>query len=288
MRDRIRRRDGTVQASLDNQETLYYANVSIGTPPQQFKLHLDTGSSDLWVNARESSFCSNQENGCSQSGTYSANASSSYSYVNSVFNITYVDGSGATGDYAKDTLSISNLTIQNFQFGIGYTSSSQQGILGIGYPINEVIVSSARQQSYNNLPAAMANTDVISSNSYSLWLNDLDVSALPPRVLRSAPCRMHFLCFPTSPWNRRPYHAPYCQSDLMLTSLPHSQAQDLSCLAASTQPSTTSLCRRCQSLRSLGYLRSSSLPLQQWARMATQVPSSPAKAFPPCWTLAAA
>lgn len=178
VRDRLRKRDGTVQQTLDNEETLYYANVTIGTPPQQFRLHIDTGSSDLWVNAAQSQLCSDPETGpyCTQSGTYNANASLSYKFVNSAFNITYVDGSGAVGDYVSDTLAISNLTITNFQFGVGYESSSPQGIMGIGYGINEVQVNNAHLQAYNNLPAAMSNTGVIGAEAYSLWLNDLDAN----------------------------------------------------------------------------------------------------------------
>ena len=184
IRDQLRRRDvqlqkraGTIQATLDNQETLYFTNVSIGTPPQTFRLHIDTGSSDLWVNSEDSQLCSGTDIPyCRQSGAYSANASSSYEYVNSVFNITYVDGSGAAGDYVTDTLTIGNLTITNFQFGVGYSSASPQGIMGIGYPINEVQSANARLPPYNNLPATMANTGTIGANVYSLWLNDLDAN----------------------------------------------------------------------------------------------------------------
>ena len=176
VRDRLRRRAGTVQATLDNEETLYFANVTLGTPPQQFQLHIDTGSSDLWVNAQESSLCSGDARNCEPTGAYSANQSSTYQYVNSAFNITYMDGSGAVGDYATDTISIANLSIQGFQFGIGYESSSPEGILGIGYPVNEVAVNNAHLKPYNNLPAAMANTGSIQSIAYSLWLNDLEAN----------------------------------------------------------------------------------------------------------------
>ncbi|KAL9053899.1 MAG: hypothetical protein Q9162_004472 [Coniocarpon cinnabarinum] len=171
--DRLRRRD-TVSVPLDNEETLYFANVTLGTPEQDFALQIDTGSSDLWVNAQQSSLCTRRPDICSVTGSYNANASSTYEYVNSFFNITYIDGSGALGDYATDTLTIANLTIQSLQLGIGYQSSSIQGILGLGYPINEVQVNNARLKAYDNLPAAMANTNVIGAPAYSLWLNDLD------------------------------------------------------------------------------------------------------------------
>ncbi|PQE22314.1 eukaryotic aspartyl protease protein [Rutstroemia sp. NJR-2017a WRK4] len=57
-RDRIRRRSNTVTATLDNEETLYFANGTLGTPAQSLRLHIDTGSSDLWVNTPSSALCS--------------------------------------------------------------------------------------------------------------------------------------------------------------------------------------------------------------------------------------
>jgi hypothetical protein len=115
-------------------------------------------------------------NQCGASGTYNANQSSTYNYVNSVFNISYVDGSGASGDYATDTFRFGGKTLKDMQFGIGYVSSSTEGILGIGYPINEVAVGRAGLQPYPNLPAKLADTGDINSKAYSLWLNDLDAS----------------------------------------------------------------------------------------------------------------
>lgn len=174
--DRLRRRQKTVQQTLDNLETLYFANASLGTPPQNLRLHIDTGSSDLWTNAANSPLCSRRGNDCAPSGTYSANSSSTYQYVNSVFNISYVDGSGASGDYAKDNFNFGGRTVEGLQFGIGYTSTSPEGILGIGYTINEVQVNRAGGKPYPNLPQALADNGDINSNAYSLWLNDLDAS----------------------------------------------------------------------------------------------------------------
>lgn len=137
---------------------------------------MDTGSSDLWVNTDESSLCSSSRNDCSSAGTYSANDSSTYEYVNSVFNISYVDGSGASGDYVKDTFSFGGTNITELQFGIGYTSTSSEGVLGIGYTSNEVAVNRAGLDAYSNLPQLMVDKGLIESNAYSLWLNDLDAS----------------------------------------------------------------------------------------------------------------
>ncbi|KAF1926855.1 candidapepsin-4 precursor [Didymella exigua CBS 183.55] len=173
--DQLRRR-GTVQQTLDNLETLYFANATLGTPEQTFRLHIDTGSSDLWVNSYKSSLCTERGNQCGDSGTYNANESSTYEFVNNAFNISYVDGSGASGDYATDTLRFGGQTIQNMQFGIGYTSSSPEGILGIGYMINEVQVNRFNLDEYPNLPQKLKNDKAISANAYSLWLNDLDAS----------------------------------------------------------------------------------------------------------------
>ncbi|TVY22065.1 putative aspartic-type endopeptidase OPSB [Lachnellula arida] len=175
-RDQLRRRSGTVQATLDNEETLYFANATLGTPAQKLRLHIDTGSSDLWVNTPTSSLCTGKGKPCAAAGTYSANSSSSYSYVASDFNISYVDGSGASGDYVTDNFTLGSTTLKTLQFGIGYTSSSAEGILGIGYQLNEVQVQRANKQAYNNLPAQLVSDGLISSNAYSLWLNDLDAS----------------------------------------------------------------------------------------------------------------
>ncbi|KAF2084736.1 acid protease [Saccharata proteae CBS 121410] len=175
-RRRKMKRSATLQESLDNLETLYFANASMGTPKQTLRLHIDTGSSDLWVNSASSSLCSEKMDPCSESGTYSANDSSTYNYLNSDFNISYVDGSGASGDYVTDNFYFGGYNLTDMEFGIGYTSSSSEGVLGVGYAVNEVAVNRAGLDAYPNLPQLLVNKGIINSNAYSLWLNDLEAS----------------------------------------------------------------------------------------------------------------
>jgi len=160
---------------LDNEQTLYYANITLGTPAQKLQVSLDTGSSDLWVNSANSQLCSSAQEQC-QGGTYSQRASSSAKTINNDFNISYVDGSGAVGSYLSDTLGFAGVTLDNFQFGIGEESASTMGVLGISYQAIEVQVNRAGGQPYPNLPIALRDAGHINTAAYSLWLNDLDSS----------------------------------------------------------------------------------------------------------------
>ncbi|CEI68677.1 putative aspartic-type endopeptidase opsB [Fusarium venenatum] len=173
-RQRLSKRDGTVNVGIDNEQSLYFLNASIGTPPQNFRLHLDTGSSDLWVNAVGSELCDTHANICAESGLYNPNKSSTYEYVNSDFNISYADGSGASGDYVTDTFKMGQVSIKDLQFGIGYVTSDNEGVIGIGYTTNEAVVAQPDAEFYKNMPARLSSDGVIASNAYSLYLDDLE------------------------------------------------------------------------------------------------------------------
>ncbi|KAK2623820.1 hypothetical protein QTJ16_007001 [Diplocarpon rosae] len=92
------------------------------------------------------------------------------------FNISYVDGSGAAGDYFQDTFQIGGATLQQFQMGVAMDTTIGTGIMGIGYNISEANVDSGNGTVYPNLPLAMVNQGLIKSAAYSLWLNDLQSS----------------------------------------------------------------------------------------------------------------
>lgn len=156
-----------ISQTLDNLQSLYFANVTLGTPPQTLRMHVDTGSSDLWCNSPQSNLCGTRTRNCAVSGTYDSKISSTYKFVNSGFNISYVDGTGAVGDYVTDTIGIGGQTMNNFQFGVGTRSSSPEGVLGIGYSISEVQVNRGLGTPYANLPQRMLENGLIRSNAYS-------------------------------------------------------------------------------------------------------------------------
>ncbi|KAI9828950.1 MAG: hypothetical protein M1819_006449 [Sarea resinae] len=168
---------GTVLENLSQSDDreLYIANITLGTPPQAISVQIDTGSSDLYVNTPNSTYCTSDEDPCTSYGTYDANKSSTYKYVSSDFDITYGDGTGAYGDFAKDVLHIGGVKVPGFQFGIGYNSSNAEGVMGIGYEKDEA-EAAENNITYTNLPQALLNAGLIKAKAYSLWLNDLDAS----------------------------------------------------------------------------------------------------------------
>ncbi|KAG5922037.1 hypothetical protein E4U53_003736 [Claviceps sorghi] len=180
-KNRMRRRNGsgTVSQVLDNLQSLYYFNVTLGKPAQPVRLHLDTGSSDMWVNTPASLLCTRQSQACQESGMYSPNASITYKYVSSHFNISYTDGTSSAGDFVTDVMRFSGQSIPNFQFGVGFESTSPENILGVGYPINEAQarLGDVQRQTYPNLPARMYADGLISSKTFSIWLNNVNAAA---------------------------------------------------------------------------------------------------------------
>ena len=90
--------------------------------------------------------------------------------------MSYVDGSAAAGDYGTDTLEIGGRILTGLQFGLDYESTSADGILGIGYAADEAQVNAAHRKSYANFPQALVSANLIKSDAYSLWLDDLEAN----------------------------------------------------------------------------------------------------------------
>ncbi|MXQ90784.1 hypothetical protein E5288_WYG016312 [Bos mutus] len=112
---------------------VYLANITIGTPPQEFQVFLDTGSSDLWV---PSDFCTSPA--CSKHVRFRHLQSSTFRLTNKTFSITY--GSGRMkGVVAHDTVRIGDLVSTDQPFGLsveeyGFDHIPFDGILGLNYP----------------------------------------------------------------------------------------------------------------------------------------------------------
>ena len=173
----------TVGAYLlnDMSQYTYTINASIGTPPQQVNLQLDTGSTDIWVNYAGSNYC--RARNCFDS--YDPRNSSSYAEsVPNGFEVAYGDGSGASGDYITDTININGVSITNQTIGLALKSDIQYGLMGVGFRGTEGSCgeggSAAAQQSstycYPTIIDNMLDQKKINSRAFSLYLNDLGQS----------------------------------------------------------------------------------------------------------------
>ncbi|KAG8917343.1 hypothetical protein FRC00_013728 [Tulasnella sp. 408] len=112
----------------------YYTSVSIGTPPKEYDVLLDTGSSDLWFVGEDCPTCAN-----SGRPTYSSTGSSTFNTTGSQpFGISYLGGD-VNGTTAHETVSMAGMTIDNQAYGVihifqeGSLPQIVSGLLGMAW-----------------------------------------------------------------------------------------------------------------------------------------------------------
>ncbi|KAL9065338.1 MAG: hypothetical protein Q9157_007504 [Trypethelium eluteriae] len=138
----------------------YFANITVGDPPQSIQVQLDTGSPDLGINTPEG---------------FDPSKSSSYrvTYAD-LFSISYVSNDYFIGDFATDDISFGDTSLKNMTLGVSNNSTVPFSIMGLsptGIVSNDSI-DAIKNNLYTPLQS-LVSSGAINSRMFSIWLNDL-------------------------------------------------------------------------------------------------------------------
>ncbi|NXM58425.1 PEPA protein, partial [Illadopsis cleaveri] len=157
---------GVAVEALENyMDDEYFGTISIGTPPQEFTVVFDTGSSNLWV---PSVFCSSPA--CRNHNRFNPGESSTFLSTNDTLFIAYGTGS-MTGILGYDTVNVAGINVRNQIFGLAETEPGDffyytpfDGILGLAFPS---IASSGATPVFDN----MMVQNLVDRNLFSVYLS---------------------------------------------------------------------------------------------------------------------
>lgn len=164
-----------------------FSEIEIGTPPQKFKVILDTGSSNLWVPSSECSSIA-----CYLHSKYDSSQSSTYKKNGTEFKIRYGSGS-LSGFVSQDVLRIGDLAIEHQDFaeatsepGLAFAFGKFDGILGLGY--DTISVDHIVPPFYN-----MINEKLIDEPVFAFYLSDSNDNDAESEVVFGGVDKAHYV-----------------------------------------------------------------------------------------------
>ncbi|KAJ3488190.1 hypothetical protein NLI96_g3000 [Meripilus lineatus] len=159
----------------------YFGTILVGTPPVNYNVILDTGSSDLWL--ASSQIPSDSQADSSSIKTYTPSASSTSVQLNRPFDITYGSGK-ASGELFQETVQWAGFGVPGQTFGVvnrttaNIISAPASGLMGLAF---QTISSSGALPLWQNLAQTAGTLD---SPVMGVWLtrftNDSSAQLLEP------------------------------------------------------------------------------------------------------------
>ena len=159
-------KDIDIVALKNYMDAQYFGEIGIGTPPQNFTVIFDTGSSNLWVPSSKCYFSI----ACYFHSRYKSSHSSTYNANGKPADIKYGTGQ-ISGFFSEDHVTVGDLVVKNQEFieatsepSLTFLLAKFDGILGLGF--QEISVGNAVPVWYN-----MVNQGLVKEPVFSFWLS---------------------------------------------------------------------------------------------------------------------
>jgi len=140
----------------------YYGDLSIGTPPQKFKVDFDTGSANFWVTGSQCTTCEGVV-------AYNHALSSTYAVEGEPLSITY--GSGKVIGYlVRDVVTIGGVKLTNVTFG----EITSEPVTVVSKPVSGLVGLAYLSLAHDEVPSLfdyMVSQNLVPSNSFAMYLS---------------------------------------------------------------------------------------------------------------------
>ncbi|KAI3617138.1 hypothetical protein CBS9595_003047 [Malassezia furfur] len=168
------------------QQRFYFAGLAIGTPPQEYNVVLDTGSSDFWLADAQ---CLTEDGCDADLQRYNASASSTSRVSSTPIHLKYGVGE-VDGTLVSDNVQVAGYKVANLTFaranrlGERTLTAPAAGVMGLGFqtlsttrtiPFWEVLASEGKMQDAvfsfqlaSNLDNIQNQTDILPGGTWTL------------------------------------------------------------------------------------------------------------------------